>query len=96
MAFTLGSDATLVAASEAGDPANFTYDLGDHLSDESTIAAATRIGFFFNAVGVPGANSDGFRLFDAAVGRALISEPSSIALLITALVGLSARRHRDT
>ena len=95
VAFTLGSDATVVATSEAGDPAIFNYDLGDRLSDESTLAAATRIGFYFNAVSVPGANSDGFRLFDAAVDHALIPEPSTITLLMTALIGLISARRRN-
>jgi hypothetical protein len=95
VAFTLGTDATVVATSEAGDPAIFTYDKGDRLSDDSTLAAALRIGFYFNAVGVPGANSDGFRLFDAAVNQALVPEPNSIALLTMAFLGFTARRRRD-
>lgn len=95
VAFTLGTDATVVATSEAGDPAIFTYDPGDRLSDESTVAAARRIGFYFNAVGVQSVNSDGFLLFDAAVNRALIPEPGSIALLTTGLIGLSWKRRRQ-
>jgi hypothetical protein len=90
VAFTLGTDATVVATSEAGDPAIFTYEKGSRLSDDSTIAAARRIGFYFNAVGAPNANADGLTLFDAAVGRALIPEPTCVGLClfgITALVG---------
>jgi hypothetical protein len=94
VALTLGTDAKVVATSEAGEPAIFTYERGDRLSDDSTRAAARRIGFYFNTVGVPGANADGFRLFDTAVGTALIPEPSSIALLTTAFIGLTSRRRR--
>jgi len=94
VSFTLGSDAKVIATSEAGDPAIFTYERGDRLSDDSTLAAARRIGFFFNTVGVPNANSDAFRLFDAAVDRALIPEPSSMALLAALFVPLGSARSR--
>jgi hypothetical protein len=94
VAFTLGTDATVVATSEAGDPAIFTYEKGSRLSDDTTIAAARRIGFYFNAVGVPGVNADGLSLFDAAVGRALIPEPTSLGLSIFGMAALASRRPR--
>ncbi len=94
IAFTLGTDATVVATSEAGDPAIFTYEKGSRLSDDNTIAAALRIGFYFNAVGVPNVNADGLTLFDAAVGRALIPEPASFGLCVLGLSALSSRRLR--
>jgi len=92
VAGTLGTDATVVATSDVGDPAIFTYNKGNRLSDDTTIAAARRVGFYFNEVGVPGANPDGFKLFDAAVGYALVPEPSCVALLSMVLVGFGSRR----
>ena len=91
---TLGTDASVVAAVASGDPAIFAYERDSRLSDNVTIAAARRIGFYFNAPGVPGANADGLRLFDAAVGYALIPEPSCGSLLLIALGGLASGRFR--
>jgi hypothetical protein len=91
---TLGTDATVVATSDFGDPAIFTYDKGKRLSDDLTVAAARRVGFFFNEVGVPGANADGFKLFDTAVGYALVPEPACSTLLGIFLLGFASRHAR--
>ncbi len=90
----MGSDAIVVATVATGDPAIFTYDSGNRLSDNFTLAAARRIGFYFNEPGVPGANADGLRLFDSAVSYALIPEPTCVSLLAIGFGGLASRRFR--
>jgi hypothetical protein len=92
---TLGPDATVVATLPSGEPAIFAYLAGNRLSDSATLATARRIGFYFNETGVPGANADGLKLFDAAVGYALIPEPGCVSLLAAGYLGLALRRRRQ-
>jgi hypothetical protein len=92
---TLGPDATVVATLTSGEPAIFTYAAGSRLSDNTTLAAARRIGFFLNETGVPSANADSFKLFDAAVAYALVPEPGCVSLLGTVSFFYLNRRRRN-
>jgi hypothetical protein len=91
---TLGNDATVVATMTTGEPGIFTYPAGGRLSDNTTLVAARRIGFFLNETGVPSANADSFKLLDAAVAYALVPEPGCASLFAFGVLGLTLRRGR--
>ena len=88
IAGTLGTDATVVATLTTGEPAIFNYNTGNRLSDDTTLAPARRVGFFFNETGL-NPNADGFKLFDASVNYALVPEPGSTMVMGTGFLGFA-------
>ena len=93
---TLGTDATIVATIASGEPAIFTYGTGNRLSDNTTIAAARRIGFYLNEPAATAFTADGLKLFDSAVNYALVPEPGSAFIMAAAFLCVAgSRRSRN-
>src|SRR5262249_37285757 len=88
--FTLGKEAILVATNstdtsgDVGRAAIWAYEKGSHLADDTTVNAARKVAFFYNASTSPGAYNDtAYALFDAAIDWALAAPAATPILVVT-------------